>query len=142
MVTLQFSTTNHPLSRIVCWATWSPFSHVDLLLPDGRVLGSEWDTGVTIRNQRRDYTRIARLTADIPFDAYYDALMTQIGKPYDWSGVIGIMAHKEWQKKNSWFCSELQAWAAEQCGVRLLRRTDVSRVTPRDLLISPLLKPA
>jgi len=140
MITLQFSTTNHPLSRLICWSTWSPYSHVDLVMPDGRLLGAVWGAGVSVRRPRRDYTRVTRLVADIPFEQYYKALITQIGKPYDWRGVLGVAFHRDWQKSDSWFCSELQAWAAEQCGVRMLRRTDVSRVTPRDLLLSPLLK--
>jgi hypothetical protein len=45
------------------------------------------------------------------------------------------------QKDTAWFCSELAYVAYKQAGIRLQRRVKQDFISPRDLYISPLLKP-
>lgn len=138
MIQLQFSSQNKPGSWLIQKFTWSRFSHVDFVLPDGRLLGARGHGGVQIREPEL-FPTLARFDIDAP-DSVLDHAMSQIGKPYDWPAILGFMAKRQWQDKNAWFCSELVAWSFQAAGVPLLRSRDLYRITPRDLLLSPYLK--
>lgn len=137
MITVQFSTTKGIGSRVIRWVTWSPFSHVDLVLDDGRLLGATTHHGVAIRNAEPT-SACARFQVSAPVDVIA-AAHSQIGRPYDWPGIFGYGFRRNWQEEDSWFCSELIAWAFQEVGFPLLRAERAYRITPRDLLISPLL---
>jgi uncharacterized protein YycO len=137
VITLQFSTGAGPASWLVRRFTWSPYSHVDLVLPDGRLLGARGDGGVAIREPELFLT-VTRFTVDAP-ECVIDAALEQLGKPYDWSAIAGIVTRRNWQQPDRWFCSELVAWAFESAGRPLLRAQGTHRITPRDLLLSPYL---
>lgn len=137
MITLQFSTTKGIGSRVIRWATWSPFSHVDLVLDDGRLLGATARYGVTVRDPEPT-SACARFQVEAPA-AVVSMASSQIGRPYDWPGIFGYGFRRSWQAQDSWFCSELIAWAFQEAGFPLLRAERAYRITPRDLLISPLL---
>jgi len=139
MITLQFSTERDALSRMVRLATWSEFSHVDFVLPDGRLLGALPSGGVAVRKPS-SHISAAQLQVDAS-DAVLAAAMSQRGKPYDWGAIAGFATHRDWQRDDRWFCSELVAWAFHEAGTPLLRTDHLSRITPRDLLLSPLLQP-
>ncbi len=144
MITLQFSSTNALASRAIRFFTWSWASHVDFVLPNGKLygaLGAERGGGVKIHDLQKPkhYTRIERYEIDAP-DSVIDFALSQEGKPYDWAGVLGFVTrNRHWEEEDKWFCSELAAWSFQKAGVPLLNETSF-RVTPRDLLISPLLK--
>ena len=142
MITLQFSTTKHISSKAIQFFTWSWASHVDFVLPDGKLFGAlaTQDGGGVRLHDALNYTQIERFQVDAP-ESIIDITMTQAGKPYDWSGIFGlVLRERNWEDDDKWFCSELVAWSFKQGGFPLLNET-TSRITPRDLLISPLLKP-
>ncbi|WP_111496142.1 C40 family peptidase [Marinobacter bohaiensis] len=139
MITLQFSTTKGIGSQVIRWATWSPYSHVDLVLADGRLLGATARYGVSIRNPE---PTLACAQFQVPGSVEaIEAARSQIGRPYDWAGILGWGFRRNWQEQDAWFCSELIAWAFEQAGCPLLRGDRSHRITPRDLLLSPMLVP-
>lgn len=140
MITLQFSTQRNVFAGLVKWFTWSPYSHVDFVLPDGRLLGARFFGGVKIREPEQ-FSKVERFTVEAPAEVL-DLAGSQIGQPYDWTGILGILARSNWQDSRGWFCSELIAWAFHAAGHPLLRSHKMHRITPRDLLLSPLLKPA
>ena len=84
MITIQFSTTNHLTSKAIGFFTWSWASHVDFVLPDGKLLGAlaEQGGGGVMIHEAVGYTKIQRFTVDAP-DSIIDIAKTQIGKPYD-----------------------------------------------------------
>ena len=142
MITLQFSTTKHISSKAIQFFTWSWASHVDFVLPNGKLFGAlaTQDGGGVRLHDAENYTRIERFQVDAP-ESIIDIAMTQAGKPYDWAGIFGlVLRERNWEDDDKWFCSELVAWSFKQGGFPLLNET-TSRITPRDLLISPLLKP-
>lgn len=145
MITLQFSSTKEYSSRLIRFFTWSWASHVDFVLPDGKLLGAlalEGGGGVQYHDLHKPsyYTRVERYEVDAP-DSVLDFAKSQIGKPYDWAGIFGVVArNRSWERDDRWFCSELAAWSFQQAGVPLLHEVSY-RITPRDVLISPLLKP-
>lgn len=65
----------------------------------------------------------------------------QVGKPYDFMGLASFLLYKELQNNEKWFCSELAYIAYKQAGIRLQRRVKQDFISPRDLYVSPLLKP-
>lgn len=114
---------------------WSPWSHVAIVNRD-QIIEATVPGGVRTRSladllaASSEYAFI-----DIPCPdpaAVIAAAVSQLGKPYDWRGVIGIGARRRWQDPDAWFCSELIAWAFAQAGHPLVRST-AWRITPRDL---------
>ena len=64
-----------------------------------------------------------------------NAARSQIGKPYDLTALFGLLMHRDWQEDDSWFCSELVAWAFSRGGSPLFRREVMHRITPQHLWI-------
>ena len=141
MVTVQFSASPLYGSYIIRAFTWSDFSHIDVVLPNGKLFGALAKTGVC-EHDFGVYSAVKRFQVEVADEAkLFEILKSQEGKPYDWAGVIGLGLHRNWEDDDKWFCSELMAWAFKQAGTPLLNADDAFRITPRDLLLSPLLKP-
>jgi hypothetical protein len=92
----------------------------------------------------RDYDKgqfIRELFVDIDAapdvcDRFQDFLRSQLGKPYDKTAILAFVAARDWQEKDSWFCSELQAAALVACGwFASPLATEFNHITPRDLLL-------
>ncbi len=134
-VTLVFSRKHHIGSLLLRAFLWSEWSHVAIV--DGEDV-IEAATGAGVR--RRPLADLLAESSqyeivDVPAlspASVIAAARTQIGKPYDWPGVLGIGFRRRWQDDDSWFCSELVAWAFHTSGCPLFR-IDAWRITPRDL---------
>lgn len=140
MITIQFSTSRGLASAAIRTFTWSQYSHVDFVLPDGRLLGARMNGGVQIRPKDYEkFTAVKRYQVDAP-ESVLDFAYSQIGKPYDWRGILNFGLHRDWRESDCWFCSELVLWCFDQAGHPLLNpAVDVRRLTPRDNTLSPLL---
>lgn len=147
MIKLQFSTDDEPHSVLICAFEHGDFSHVDVVLDDGRLLGARVDAlgapaaGVQIR--AADYKefsakKIVTLGANEGQTAkFLDFLHQQIGKPYDLKGIIGFVIGRDWRSPNSWFCSELVGAALEDAGVfKFDLSVKENKLTPADLLLA------
>lgn len=133
-------TRSHAIgSLLLRTALWSPWSHCAIV--DGEeVIEAAAFGGVRVRplaDMLADATKTAILTLPGDPQKVIAAVRSQIGKPYDWSGVLGLGFRRRWQDDDAWFCSELVAWAFAEAGAPLFR-TQPWRITPRDLYI-PLL---
>ena len=136
-VTLVF-TRKHTIGSLLLRAfLWSGCSHVAIV--DGEdVIEAAAGAGVC----RRPLADMLAESSwyelvDVPVSsarAVTTAAASQVGKPYDWLGVLGIGVRRRWQDADSWFCSELVAWAFREAGHPLFR-ADAWRITPRDLYI-------
>jgi uncharacterized protein YycO len=144
MIILQFSSSGGVGSHLIEWFTWSDYAHVDVVLPSGELLGARIDGGVKIRPANyKPFVKVARFGITLPpetEDRIYAFLRRQVGKPYDYSAILGLPFRRDWHHVEQWFCSELVAAAFEQAGSPLVREL-TSRITPRDLMLSPLLQP-
>ena len=128
------------------FAHGADFSHVDTVLPDGRLLGARSDRvggappGVQIRNP--DYVgqsvvlRVDLENAnELESAAYYEFVKAQIGKPYDEEGILAFIAGRDWHDPQAWFCSELCTAALEACHYFPYPiATPSNKVTPPDLI--------
>ena len=139
-ISLLFTTSHHPMSAVIRACTWSSWSHVALI--DGMdVVEAMAPNGV-----RRfpvleaiNHSKNAAVV-DLPCrdpQAVIAAAASQIGKPYDYTAVLGLGLKRDWQQDDSWFCSELVAWAFEQAGEPLFRAEILRRVTPEHLWMLP-----
>jgi len=142
IIRLQFSSqSNNIFSTLVRWRDWSDYSHVDLIMPDGRLIGA-YSNGVVIGYPHIVSNKIivSIVVTQEQADKIYKGAMSQLGKPYDYAGIFGFVTNRDWQEDDSWFCSELIAWIFKEAGINLLRFDNISRISPADLLLSPLLQ--
>lgn len=137
-IQVQFSTQSTIPSAIIRWRDWSDYSHVELIMPDGKLLGANLD-GVKLRDPYKVAKRLIleiEVTEEQANRIYLNAMM-QIGKKYDWAGIFGFVASRNWQETDKWFCSELIAWLFLKAGIKLLRTDDIHRISPHLLSLSP-----
>ena len=138
MVEIFFSDGNSLSARLIRFNTWSKFCHVGFYdRKSGSVIDSRIDRkGVTeysFEKLKKDYPRIElRTLPQVPSEVL-DIVRSQIGKPYDWTALLGLSFHRDWQEDDSWFCSELVGWASQQTGQSIINK-ETWRVTPQDIL--------
>lgn len=148
MIRIRFVTCNDWISDGIHlyehdgWAT-----HAEAVMPDGSLLGAHLQGGVEIRPAGYDKSTMKReLIVDLPpfedadhpwgmEDRFYNFLRAQIGKPYDSTALVGLALDRDWHQADSWFCSELQAAALEECGYCPRLASLNSHISPRDLLL-------
>lgn len=115
-IRLQFVQGKGPVSRSIAWFSSGHFSHVDIVLPDGTLLGARSDNadgvkGVAIR--RSDYEVWHKRVVfsipctDLQHEAAYDFARKQVGKPYDHTAILGFIFNRAWMDSDSWYCAEL-----------------------------------
>lgn len=136
-VDLLFCTNpSNPLSWAIRVGSWSKWSHVALIDGDDVIEAIALDgvvrTPLATRKAQDTRWEVVSLPCADPA-AVIAAAATQIGKPYDYTGVLGIGLHRDWQQDDSWFCSELVAWSFQQGGSALFRPGASARVTPQDI---------
>jgi uncharacterized protein YycO len=144
-INIRFITEADLISDAIRVETWSPFSHVEFILDDGTYLGAHASGGVAIRpayycKPTRE-ERYAIPCTQEQKDAILAYAHSQIGKPYDFTDIVGILIHRDWHAEDSWICSELVAAAFEKGGLPLLHTPMgiVSRITPEQDYLSSLL---
>lgn len=130
-------TRRHTLGSVLLRAAlWSAWSHCALIDGD-EVIEAAAFHGVRARPlaellAESSEHEIVEVPARQP-EAVIAAARSQIGKPYDWLGVVGIGLRRRWQDADRWFCSELVAWAFEASDP--LFRVHTWRITPRDVYL-------
>lgn len=143
MIRLRFVSGNDFVSAAIRageYGFWS--SHVEAVMPDGMLLGAHADGGVQERAPGYDRAWLTRqLIVPLPSvppqdDAFHAFLRAQRGKPYDMTAIAALIAERDWQEPDSWFCSELIAAGLMACGwfASSLAAT-ANKITPRDLLL-------
>lgn len=136
-----------PISRAIRWQTRSPYSHVAILTSAGNVIEAVPWHGVVCSGDPWQYhrpnTRIDVFDFTYPLTDYEERvglqwLLAQVGKPYDYRGVIRFVTRVPHTVNGAWFCSEL---IAEVCNVmnRPITRLPAHNAAPRDVVASPKL---
>lgn len=136
---LLFTRRRHLGSVSIRLVTWSLYSHVDLIINPAQVIGATAFKGVAVEPiEHRLALASKAVVVDVPVLSAADVehfAYAQLGKPYDWSGVIGIGLHRNWQEDDSWSCAELVAAALRYGGANLFDDAYHHRVTPQHLLM-------
>ncbi len=136
----------------------------DLRYQKAGAIVEAWD-GVGVRNRaslsdgHSPGTTVDVFRLTIPTDSRLEkrliaAILPEMGKPYDWKNCLlcdpfirvvfelrGLrwMANLIWNRE-AWFCSELAHHVFKEAGIELLARIKSDEVSPRDVVISPLLQ--
>ena len=136
-------TRNHKVgSAILRTAMWSQWSHCALvdggyIIEASATKAGRHKAGVRVRllsellaeSSHHEYIKIP---CSDPHAALAWALM-QVGRPYDYRGVLGFPLRGDWQADDSWFCSELVAAAINSVEPRF--RPRAGRITVEHLYI-------
>ena len=143
MVRFQFVLGRGLSSKVIAWYSSGHFSHVDIILPDGRLLGARSDapggtrTGVQIRPafyEKWNQRVIMGIETSVDQErSFYDFLMPQVGKPYDSTAIWGFVAGRDWRNDDAWYCSELGTAAIEVANICPVLYTPRNKVTPAAL---------
>jgi len=144
MVYLLFTTNEGWVAKTIRFMTRSEYSHVDFLFEKDcgvgyYALGSTVKKGVevvSILDRIKGSSKYCVMEALGCEDVVRDSLISQIGKPYDWTAVFGYILRRNWNDDQAWFCSELISWGLKVTGLRISNKVPW-RVTPQDLLESP-----
>lgn len=147
MIVLQFVKGSDFGADAIAWfGHGADFSHVDTVLPDGKLLGARSDVvgaapaGVQIRDpgyvgKCRTF-RVSLPCSDEMSSAYHGFLWAQIGKPYDHTAIMAFVAGRNWQDPDAWFCSELKAGAMLSAGFfPYPLAAPANKISPPDLLL-------
>lgn len=146
-INFQFSVCSDAGSWLIRQYDHGPWSHVDAVMPDGSLLGSRDDevggkpAGVQIRPPNylpfETIKKISISCADSTTGLFYAFLASQLGKPYDQTAIAGFVFQRDWREQDSWFCSELQAAAAEKSGLFPFKlATPTNKITPSGLYLA------
>lgn len=140
VVRLQFVLGSGLSSRAISYFGAGGYSHVDVVLRDGTLLGARSDEilgivpGVRIRPQGyEDWKKRTVMTLAVTEQQekdFLDFVVLQIGKPYDSTAIWGFAAGRDWREKDSWFCSELAGAATESAGIVPTLIAPTCKITP------------
>lgn len=137
-----FVTDNKLGSIFIRWFTWSNYSHVALMKGD-TIIEATLKHGVVVKPLQdfmKKYKRKLICEVEgVDEEKAWNFALDQCNKPYDVKAIFGFLLRRNWTDDNSWFCSELVAASLLKGGVSIVRK-DASRVTPEDILNSPLVK--
>lgn len=141
---IVFTKANNIGSYAIRTVTWSAWSHVamvncisiDSITPDTKIIDATFlHGGVKERT-------IGELLEPMSEWAYIDitlsdeesawvAARAQVGKNYDWTALLGILAHRSsWSEDDAWFCNELVEFCLA-CGGEQRFREELSKLTPQ-----------
>jgi uncharacterized protein YycO len=132
------------VSKLIRWQTNGKYSHVALQRPDGRIIEA-WHKPAKVRLRSRldDWSNVEAYEVQGATVEQLEAAVAwaeaQIGKKYDFGGVMRFVTRWRKDQDDKWFCSELVFQAFREAGINLLERVQCSQVSPTVLSFSPLL---
>lgn len=139
VVRLQFVQGRALTSSAISWFSSGHFSHVDIVLPDDRLLGARSDAadgvkGVAVRRANYELWN-KRVVFSVPATnvqvaTAYKFAFAQVGKPYDHTAILGFMFNRAWMDSDSWYCSELAMAMLEKAGVLGPLYLAANKITP------------
>lgn len=131
------------LAALVRWQTWGKYSHVAVQIGDWiyeavpprvrkvHAMNYDWK-GVDV------FSTYLQGTSNPSFEQLLEeALAKEVGKRYDYCGVLRFLPRWKSQNSNRWFCSELVFSKFKQQGLDLLNRVEAVKVSPSLLSYSP-----
>lgn len=137
------------VARIIRWFTHSNYSHVSLVLSDGRhVQAREWigvaqfDRFNQSDKEEVDWFELVIPLAEEQVQRLYAFIRQTIGQPYDYRTVLSFLwkGRPTRESQTAWFCSEWVYAALQAADCQLLRETEAWKLTPGDIALSPLIK--
>jgi uncharacterized protein YycO len=132
------------ISQMIRWQTRSRFSHAALRMRDGRIVEAWQGKGVRI-TELTDYADVEVFRVPSMSDEQWDKAIAfacaEVGKGYDYWGVIRFVSRRLLPTTERWFCSELVFAAIRAAGVNLLQNVHPEQVAPGAIALSPYVQP-
>lgn len=130
-----FCTSNNISSRLIRWVTWSSWSHVAIIDGD-EVIEAVWPRVrvaplADVLNSHTNYTVVNIPCPDE--EAAISWALSQVGKPYDLFGMLGLGFNRDWQDDSKWWCSEFVTGGALNGRNQLFRDGLLHRINPQHL---------
>jgi hypothetical protein len=136
MIKLLLTSSNNIGSLAIRTFSWSQWSHISTLISDTEAIEALPFKGViksSVESIIKDSNKHLFIYINIRNkDIFYNSLISQIGKQYDYSALLGFGLHRDWQDQDKWFCSELPAWSTIQCKEPIFRSDSLYRILPED----------
>lgn len=130
------------ISRLIRWQTRSVYSHAAIMTRAGTIIEA-WHRGGVREKNLSDYRDIDFFVVPDMSPEQWDRAIAfargQLGKRYDYLGVIRFVTRRRHLSSRRMFCSELVFAALAAAGVGLLKRIPAPKVSPAMLALSPLL---
>jgi hypothetical protein len=137
MITLVFTSKRSIGSILVRLFTWSSWSHVGFLTPDGDIIEAQFRGGVrrvSLSNMLKGTNKHAFVNfKDYDPVEFQRILLTKIGSKYDIFGAIGIGLKKKLGIKDAYSCGDLIAWGFQAMGKPLFRESELVKISQEDL---------
>jgi hypothetical protein len=131
-------------SWAISWFGGGGYSHVDLVMPDGGLLGarSDWIKGIHpgVMIRPPDYekwkvkTVVAKEVSQLQFDQAIAIAKKQLFKPYDMTAIWGFATGRDWRNLDEWFCSELLMYVFETAKIVPEIPVKVEKIFPGEAL--------
>lgn len=156
MIATQLRASDSWFNPPIAFITHSPWQlvHADIVLPDGRLLGSNIcpgempdgkpvKSGVAIRpfNYGKPVRTLIVRYECTPEQAklFYDTALALCGVKFGWSRLFALAmpyeSVKPWTQAQGFFCSELVAYCLKMAGILPFNPyIEPSAITPRDLM--------
>jgi uncharacterized protein YycO len=130
-----FSRRNSIGTPFIRFVTWSAWSHCALIDEDTQTviqaIAFEGVVEEPLAGAIKIATKYEIVDISVPDPAAALAwARSQLGKAYDYLGVLGIGLHREWNAEDKWWCSEFVEAALSAGGRRRFRMPQ--RITPQD----------
>lgn len=98
-------------NRLTSWWTRGPYSHCELVMPDGSFVSSSFmDNGVRIKRISINPDHWDFLEVDDATPEMWEAAINMVGTPYDTLGLVGFLFSPVADDRNKMFCSEFVKW--------------------------------
>lgn len=124
-------------SSFIKWFTFSEYSHVSMIFPDGTEYEAIQGQGV-IKHDFDDKSPADLFYVDVCEHQIKEARAlceNMLGAKYDWKGIWGFLRRKKRHSADKWFCSEAVAYVCDKIGHPLSRR-EPYRHRPEDVCMS------
>ena len=133
------------VSRVIEFLTWGEISHVAIRDPQQGCVWEAWQRGGVskvpdISTNHTDSTRVDVFALDLTKEQYDKAvafLDAQVGKPYDFKGVLSFVFRHPVGSDGAWFCSEVAQRVTQEISV-VLQRCPSYKASPTILFYSPV----
>jgi hypothetical protein len=129
--------------RIVRWWTGSPYSHVELIMPNGTMTGITPPDYPVVRTkslagiQKTDWDFVDISVTENQLNSLRRFIESTRGQGYDWLGmIVSHLTPLKVRLPNRWYCSEWVAYALSVSKIltwRQLKLYDTSKMPPGKL---------
>lgn len=135
------------IGKLIGFYTRSNYCHVGVLFSDNKIIDCHPGRGVKIRDFTEEDSKICEIyniSSQLKINEEKSRFFAekQIGKKYDWAGIIGFITKQTVEDRISsqkWICSELLFEIFKKSNIHLLNVPSSWLLSPRDISLSPFL---